>query len=623
MFRPILIRRLATILLCSAFWLSHSTANAQAGATLRASTPQTIEFPLISILFSLTDSTGRYTTGLSADDVTVIEDGISIEDVEIGEVILGTRQTFVLNTTRGMRGRDEFGLTRYDYLREALLEWWSRPDAATIGLDDLSLVAYDETLVVHSSLSAELASALAAYEPDLQEESASFDVLLQALDYSVDASSHPDTPSVIFFFTPLIRDPEELTLANTIARAKETRTIIYPILVGPPELLEFPQVENLRYLADSTGGEMILFIPPASLTSLADRILSQRVHYELRYISQANTSGFHTVQIRAKTNGEEVYSNPTTYSIDVSPPEVALIRPPDRIVRRTDDPSIQPEAVHPLSETIDVLITFPDGIERPIKASRLFVDGRLAAIDREAPFTSLEWDLTQHKETGTHTLQVTVEDSLGLEGTTVEVPVTVEIILPTSGMATLSPSLGLILTILAVLALGITIGAVVLTIGRRYTSQSSTDDAEARKQRQRPARRKRSKQIGVEAILEPMDPMGISIDLIGTDILLGRDPALSVVRFDDNSMSGLHARLTRLANGRYMIRDQDSIAGTWVNYELVPDSGRILDHGDLIHLGRVAYRFQRRDMEPAREIHVESVTNTVLVDEADKEEPTQ
>jgi predicted component of type VI protein secretion system len=66
----------------------------------------------------------------------------------------------------------------------------------------------------------------------------------------------------------------------------------------------------------------------------------------------------------------------------------------------------------------------------------------------------------------------------------------------------------------------------------------------------------------------------------------------------------LHARLIRLAAGHYQLRDQGSVAGTWVNYQQVPEEGQILKHGDLIHIGRSAFRFRLAEAPPEPEIRL-------------------
>ena len=66
----------------------------------------------------------------------------------------------------------------------------------------------------------------------------------------------------------------------------------------------------------------------------------------------------------------------------------------------------------------------------------------------------------------------------------------------------------------------------------------------------------------------------------------------------------MHARLIRQAAGDYLLRDQGSVAGTWVNFELVPDEGRHLKHGDLIYVGRARFRFRLPTPPPPPDVRI-------------------
>jgi pSer/pThr/pTyr-binding forkhead associated (FHA) protein len=82
------------------------------------------------------------------------------------------------------------------------------------------------------------------------------------------------------------------------------------------------------------------------------------------------------------------------------------------------------------------------------------------------------------------------------------------------------------------------------------------------------------------------------VPLDGADLTIGSDPALCGLLVDDPSVSGIHARLTRRAAGVFHLRDQHSVAGTWVNETRVDEGGRDLQHGDRISFGRAAYGFR-------------------------------
>jgi hypothetical protein len=591
--------------------LSQGEVVAQTGASLRATSPKVDLFPAISLYLSLTDSDGRHIPNLLSRNFVVLEEGKPIYGAKVEEQIIGTRQIFVLNSTRNMRARDSLGLTRFDYVRRALLDWWSLPKSASVGIDDLSLLTVDRTIVTHTSLSAELAAALTAYEPEFRDEPAKFDILLEALDYVTDQPPRFGMPTHIIFITPLILDPEEIPLTDTIARAKDLGTRIFPVLVGPEDLLDYPELENLRLLANATGGKMIFFNPEFGLSSLAEPILSQRTLYHLTYTSRVNSSGQFQVQVNATDEGLDVISNPRTFNIEVSPPDVIFVQPPEIIVRESEDPNATSDMLAPTNTSLEVLITFPDGHIRPIISSQLIADDVVISENYTPPFENFVWDLNEYLETETHNLQVVVEDSLGLQGSTVITPVELEVILPPSGLPTLEPLIGTILPVLGVLASVIIVFIVVFGFTRQRAASATSTASRTRTQsggKRRISLRHRRERLHVEGLLEAESEGIEHIPLLGADIILGRDSSLSAVHLDDPSVSGLHARLTRLANGDYLIRDQGSTAGTWVNYEQIPDDGTILKHGDLIHLGKVKYRFTLTNPPPSREIKVSRIT---------------
>jgi len=583
---------------------------AQASVRLRVSNPDITQFPQISLSLSITDETGRHISGLSTSNFSLIEDGQTLEISSLDEVTVGTRQIFIINSSRGLRGRDALGLTRFDYVRTALIEWWARLDAATVGIDDLNLTALDGDLVLHTSLAAELSAALSAYEPSFEAEFASFDPLLQSLQLSSDSLSMARMPTLIFFITPLITEAQDLPLANTITWATDNDITIYPILVGPPEILEFPEIDNFQLLADATGGELIFFDADEGLNTLADRILTRRMLYDLSYTSKANSAGSHNLQVRVTSDSVDALSDPSSFSINISSPEVIILQMPDRIVRETDNPDLSLETIPPTSASLQFLVTFPDGYPRDIVSSQLFIDNQLVELRTQPPFDVLEWDLSGYQETASHDIKIVVEDSLGLQGSATGMPVTIEVIIPETSLTSFRPDVEILLPIGGGLALTMIVSVVAIIVIRRRRSQAPSASRDTRK-RSAPHRsvglRRKSDEALVEATLIPTTPEVPSISLIGMDLVLGRDASISAARLDDPSVNALHARVIRLASGDYLIRDQGSVAGTWVNYQQVPERGSILRHGDVIHLGRVEFQFQLRNPPLESRIHVESI----------------
>ena len=77
------------------------------------------------------------------------------------------------------------------------------------------------------------------------------------------------------------------------------------------------------------------------------------------------------------------------------------------------------------------------------------------------------------------------------------------------------------------------------------------------------------------------------------EMTFGSDPMRVMYILDDPSVSPLHARL-KVELGEFILSDERSTAGTWVNYEQVITPRR-LRHGDLINFGRRSYRFMLKD----------------------------
>ncbi len=84
------------------------------------------------------------------------------------------------------------------------------------------------------------------------------------------------------------------------------------------------------------------------------------------------------------------------------------------------------------------------------------------------------------------------------------------------------------------------------------------------------------------------------VPITTTETTLGSDPNLATLVLDDPTVEGLHSRLIQGENGSFRLTDEGSIAGTWINYSPVSREGAALEHGDLVHIGRVGFRFSLR-----------------------------
>ncbi len=99
------------------------------------------------------------------------------------------------------------------------------------------------------------------------------------------------------------------------------------------------------------------------------------------------------------------------------------------------------------------------------------------------------------------------------------------------------------------------------------------------------------------------------IPIISEEVKLGCDPEMADLVLDDPSVEAYHARLRRQEDGSFRLSDTGSTAGTWVNYTPVSKEGTRLEHGDLVHIGRIGFRFTLRKSTTTRKPVI--ITDTV------------
>jgi hypothetical protein len=88
---------------------------------------------------------------------------------------------------------------------------------------------------------------------------------------------------------------------------------------------------------------------------------------------------------------------------------------------------------------------------------------------------------------------------------------------------------------------------------------------------------------------------GPPIRVQARSLYIGRDAARAQIVFADPSVSRLHARLVEEGDGVYMLHDEGSASGTFVNDERVDLQPRRLKSGDVIEFGRQRVIFESPD----------------------------
>ena len=562
------------------------------------------------------DASGQFVGGLKPSAVAALEDGNPRPVQELTEEPVGAQIVIGVNPGPALDVRDAEGVTRYQRVQQMLGGWAAarraRPPEAG---DNLSLVTMAGPLIAHTTPEAWLAS-FVAFQPNFRATTPNIKSLAFALDAALAATPQVGMKRAVLFITPHMEDPELEAALKTIGeRALASRTRINIWMVDGEQYFAHPSALLLQAIAAQTGGSFMAFSGRETLPDPETYFSPLRRVYRLTYASSLTSSGDHTLSVDVSLDGAPVSSAPQTFSINVLPPNPILAALPEQVTRAAPpDEPYNTEVLVPEELSLQIVFDFPDGHPRPIVRAALFVDGALAAENTSAPFDRFTWDLRGYTVSGPHQLKVEATDSLGLSGESLSLPITVTVTRPPSGLANLLARYSKYIVWSIVALAGLVLLAILfgsrLSLSRRKRKARRRQYADPLTQpisavvepptgKKKTRRTKPDQEADAPARLIRLNPDGepapvAPIPISAPDLTLGADPVQSACILDEPTLSPLHARIQQTEAG-YVISDQNSVAGTWVNYEPVTREGHPLKHGDRVHFGHLAYRFELKD----------------------------
>jgi len=630
-------RKIALVLL--AIWLlGASIARAQSDFFVSLTPPQTSQFPVISTYLDVHGPGGDFVRGLSADQVTLLEDDQPVQIQDIQETQPGIELMLAINTAPSLAHRDGEGRARHEQIGEALTFWAESAPASA--QDRYHLMANGTSPSIDLPSPAALLEAYNAFQPDYRSAEPSLDSLAAAIDMATNLPAASGQERAILLITPQLERDILAALPGLRERAISSGAHVYVWMVAPVEALETPGAQELTRLASDTRGQFFLYTGVEPIPDLEDYLGALRSLYAIQYQTQLRASGEHSLSARLTLPEGEFVTPPQTFQLDIQAPNPMFISPPVEVARTSPAGSSSPlQDLTPASIPLRILVEFPDGKQRAITRASLYVDGKLAAERNSPPFDQFEWDISGYTTSGLHSMRVEVEDSLGLVSSGMETPVEVKVSIPPVSFWTRVTRSNLLPSAAAVLIAGASLGLVLFMAGRRRSRKSAglgsatrepvtrsrkdpltqpvTIPGEPLPKGNAPGRRaekhswterlnpaplfrtgwpKRGIPTAPAAVLvrlgENNEPLtGAAIPLGDPEITFGHDPTQATCVLEDATLDGLHARLRIEPDGSFILTDQGSLAGTWVNYAPISGEGVRLEHGDLIHLGRLAFRF--------------------------------
>jgi hypothetical protein len=120
-------------------------ASAQEGAPVRLAPIETEEFPHISSYLDVRTAEDGFVFDLDSSDIRIIEDGTRLPVSDLALLHSGSQFVLAVSPGPAFDIRDVQGLTRYNYLSQALVDWAGARSGSTV--DDLSIVTELSTLL--------------------------------------------------------------------------------------------------------------------------------------------------------------------------------------------------------------------------------------------------------------------------------------------------------------------------------------------------------------------------------------------------------------------------------------------------------------------------------------------
>ena len=644
------------IILPLVFLVCAGRSAAQEASIATLTSPDTSAFPHLTAFLDVHDPAGAFIHGFTSGDILLQENDLQVPVSELEEQKPGVQFVIAITPGESFAIRDAMGTSRYEYLLQGILAgtWKDQPSNG----DDFSLLTMGGPQLIHSSDPGAVQAALVAYLPDASKVTPNLEVLASALQVAGDTPIRPGMERAILFITSPQESQVSLGLQSILSSAIQQNIHIYVWLVAAQEVFDLPEIDLLRNLATQTQATFFAFSHDEPVPDLESILEPLRYIYRLGYDSRVTQPGAQQVVAQVSTGSALITSQPVSFEVDLQLPVITLLTPPIEIVRTFSGQSTEGLSevlgeLEPNQEVLNIRVTFPDGYERSLTRTSLYVDGTIVAENTSPPFDQFIWDLHPYNQDGAHVLSIEVIDSLGLIGKSGETLIKIKLPSTTQGvMVTVSQNKWLVIGVTAlivgsILVLGLILGGrirpklypgqVKFPAGvrervrtRRYhlgenlrpnmlsqpAKMAVGPPAQTRSRPKSLLERLpwfRSKAVAVSAMAYLLPLAGLDeitlpapMQVVADEVTLGCDPRQADLVIADPSIEGLHARIQHEGKS-FIITDAGSVAGTWVNFAKIPPQGTRLEHADIIHLGQVGFRFNLAEPDRARKIVVTPV----------------
>ena len=545
----------------------------------------TREFPKLTLNFKIPGGLDE-NTSLLASQVNVIENDAQLAIDSLNSEYIGVHFGLVINPDRTLVLTYPSGYSNYDRMLASMRELGS--DLTPTTGDVYSLFINPDIHYDQLENYTEWKNALEGYKENQRQINGS----LQSFEDAVRLlSSSPLTKETVFvFMTPYIEPAEMPALTALIQQAGEAGIPVHVWMTAAPIVIGSAYQTDLQAICESWGGSLTILsgsqIPP----NPREYLKGKGYRYTISWQSEIRSGSTQQISLRLTPSGEAVLTSAVSdVALEVLPTSLSFSNLPEQlaITIRGD------ELIEPTELPIQAAIEFPDGFPREVLNTSLFTNGSLVQQRDAAPFGDFILDLSQYRDQTKLSLQMTLEDALGFETRSEMKTIELTWLDPTADEPKPLVSNPWLWIGLGVAALGL-LGVIFLPSRLKKKSVKTTDaEPAAPTVRIEPESYVPVKTFGSLIKLDRDNTPSAEkpLLLIKEITLIGKDPQLANLVLSDEALEPLHAEIHAFPDGRTRLTDFHSIAGTYVNFKAVDTKGVEIQHGDILHFGRLSYRF--------------------------------
>lgn len=546
---------------------------------------ETREFPTLSMSFTIPGGLDQ-TSSLSASQVIVVENDQEIAVDSLTSEYVGVHFGLVINPERTLVLNYPGGYSNYERMLAAMRELGS--DLTPVTGDVYSLFINPDIHYDQLENYTEWKNTLEAYQENQGQMTSSLQSFTDAIRSLTSSPAARET--VLVYMTPYIEPAEMPALIALIQQAGEAGIPVHIWMTAAAIVIGSSYETDLQSVCQAWGGSLTILsgsqIPP----NPRDYLKGMGYRYTVTWQSEVRSGSTQQISLRlTPADGPVLTSAARDFPLEVLPTSLSFSNLPEQLTVTIQNE----ESIEPAELPVSAAIEFPDGFPREVLSTSLFANGELVQQHTEPPFGDFVVDLQQYRDQTALRLQLTVEDALGFETRSEMKTIALQWYDPIADQPKPLTSNPWLWIVLGTLALGLLAVIYIPTRLKRKTAKVTASEPAAPSARLETESYVPVKTFGSLIRLDHDNTPSAEKPLLLTKeiTLIGKDPQLANLVLNDDALEPLHAEIHAFPDGRTRLTDFHTIAGTYVNFKAVDTKGVEIHHGDILHFGRLSYRF--------------------------------